>query len=145
MKWTNQRTNDEIPTSSMADIAFLLIIYFMVTATFTATRGLDLEMPAEEEERSVSAEEGVLVEILPLGDLVVDSKPMQRSQLLDYLRPRLTANPDKPVILLPRPDTPYGHMLELYDLLRQGKVQLDLKQEIGIAIPTRREIEQYWS
>lgn len=48
MKWT-QRTNDEIPTSSMADIAFLLIIYFMVTATFTATRGLDLEMPAEQE------------------------------------------------------------------------------------------------
>jgi biopolymer transport protein ExbD len=31
----------EIPTSSMADIAFLLIIFFMVTTVFSATKGLE--------------------------------------------------------------------------------------------------------
>ena len=33
----------------MADIAFLLIVYFMVTTTFTATRGLDFALPEEDD------------------------------------------------------------------------------------------------
>ncbi len=33
MKLKKDTVSDEIPTSSMADIAFLLIIYFMVTTT----------------------------------------------------------------------------------------------------------------
>ena len=34
MRFKRGTVNDEIPTASMADIAFLLIIYFMVTTTF---------------------------------------------------------------------------------------------------------------
>lgn len=35
-----------IPTSSMSDIAFLLIIFFMVTTVFRQERGLDVSLPA---------------------------------------------------------------------------------------------------
>ena len=41
----------------MADIAFLLIIYFMVTTTFAATRGLDFSLP-QEDDRSAAGREG---------------------------------------------------------------------------------------
>ena len=44
MKLRQNKPEDEIPTSTMADIAFLLIIYFMVTTTFAATRGLDFSL-----------------------------------------------------------------------------------------------------
>ena len=44
MKFTKKTVNDEIPTASMADITFLLIIFFMVTNTFAATRGLDFAL-----------------------------------------------------------------------------------------------------
>ena len=36
-----EREQPEIPTASMADIAFLLIIYFMLTTVFSVTKGLD--------------------------------------------------------------------------------------------------------
>ena len=49
MKLGRRQVDEDIPTSSMADIAFLLIIYFMVTTTFTATRGLDFALPQEED------------------------------------------------------------------------------------------------
>ncbi len=45
MKFKRGQVDDEIPTASMADIAFLLIIYFMVTTTFAATRGIDFSLP----------------------------------------------------------------------------------------------------
>ena len=69
MKLTKTRASDEIPTSSMADIAFLLIVYFMVTATFAATRGLDFALPKDDDTPPiVKKEESVLIG-RPLGHL----------------------------------------------------------------------------
>src|SRR5210317_20576 len=100
MKIKVTRPSDEIPTSSMADIAFLLIIYFMVTTTFAATRGLDFALPKDDDTPPVvEKEESVLIEINPGGNIVVDSKPMPVSEILAYLKPKLERNPMKPVII----------------------------------------------
>ncbi len=64
---------------------------------------------------------------------------MRRGQLLPYLRPRLTANPDKPVMVRPLAEAPYGEAVEVLDLPRQGKQKLGLSGEINIALPTARE------
>ncbi|MGB7492458.1 MAG: biopolymer transporter ExbD, partial [Thermoanaerobaculia bacterium] len=61
--------NQGIPTASMADIAFLLIIFFMVTTTFAATRGIDFSLPQEDNSSLVDKEESVLIEIQPGGVL----------------------------------------------------------------------------
>ena len=99
MKLRQNKPDDEIPTSSMADIAFLLIIYFMVTTTFAATRGLDFSLPKDDDQPPVvEKEDSVLVEVLPNGDLLVDQKPMELTEVLDYLQPKLENNPKKPVI-----------------------------------------------
>jgi biopolymer transport protein ExbD len=72
------KISDEIPTSSMADIAFLLVIYFMVTTTFTATRGLDFGLPKDDDvPREIEREESVHIQVQPAGALLVDGKPMQ--------------------------------------------------------------------
>lgn len=144
MKLSQRRVSDEIPTSSMADIAFLLIIYFMVTTTFAATRGLDFALPEEEDQPPViEQEESVLIEIQPGGDLVVDQKPMQLNEVLDYLKPKLERNPRKPVIIRPNEMAPYGAMVRVYDTLRQGA---DKGVEVkNISIPTQREVDTLWA
>ena len=122
MKLERERPSDEIPTSSMADIAFLLIIYFMITSSFTATRGLDFAPPKEDDNPPlIEKEDSVLIEILPSGDLFVDQRPMLLEDLIDYLKPKLERNPEKPVIIRPEPSAPYGRMVDVMDELRQGK------------------------
>ena len=109
MKFAREKVTDEIPTSSMADIAFLLIIYFMITMTFTATRGLDFAPPKDDDNPPViEREDSVLIEIQPNGDLIVDQRPMRLEELIDYLKPKLVRNPKKPVIIRPEPNAPYG-------------------------------------
>jgi len=62
MKMDRRDVSDEIPTSSMADITFLLIIFFMVTSTFAATRGLDFALPKDDKNPPIiEKEESVLV------------------------------------------------------------------------------------
>ena len=139
------KVSDEIPTSSMADIAFLLIIYFMVTTTFAATRGLDFALPKDDDTPPIiEKEDSVLIEIHQGGELVVDQKPMQLSEILDYLKPKLENNPKKPVIIKPDRSAHYGDMVAVFDVLRQGKDKLGLEKDINISIPTQREIETFW-
>lgn len=144
MKFSREKPSDEIPTSSMADIAFLLIIYFMVTTTFAATRGLDFALPKEEDQPPiVEKEESTLIEIQADGSYVVDQQPMQLEDILDYLKPKLERNPLKPVIIRPMPQAPYGSMVEVFDELRQGEDKIGIEVK-NINLPTQREIDQFW-
>ncbi|NJL26675.1 MAG: biopolymer transporter ExbD [Thermoanaerobaculia bacterium] len=139
------KVSDEIPTSSMADIAFLLIIYFMVTTTFAATRGLDFALPKEDDTPPIiEKEDSVLIEIRPGGEIVVDQKPMPLNEILEYLKPKLETNPKKPVIIKPDRNAHYGDMVAVFDVLRQGKDKLGLEKDINVSIPTQREIETFW-
>ena len=145
MTFAKRRPNDEIPTSSMADIAFLLVIYFMLTVTFASSQGLDMSFPPENDEPvTVDPIESVLVEIRPDGELNVDGRPLPLDSLLSYLEPKLRQNPDKPVILRPHPQSAYGSMILVYDELRQAPDKLGLERGINIALPTEREIDIYW-
>lgn len=140
-----ESADPEIPTASMADIAFLLIVYFMLTTTFAATRGLDFALPKDDDNPPVvEKEEAVLIEIQPNGQLLVDQKPMEPGEILEYLRPKLENNPQKPVIIKPDPAAPYGNMVQVFDVLRTGKDVLDLERDINISIPTQREIDSFW-
>lgn len=47
MKWRRgERVSPAIPTASMADIAFLLICFFLVSTTMNQDKGLSLHLPS---------------------------------------------------------------------------------------------------
>jgi biopolymer transport protein ExbD len=175
MKLIKHTGDPEIPTSSMADIAFLLIVYFMVTATFSATRGLDFSLPKDDDNPPiVEKEDSVLIELQPSGEILVDQKVMQLDEIFEYLKPKLEANPKKPVIIRSQPTAPYKYMLEVFDALRKIKIKtqddgtrevytvtladiqqadkkpeegaepIDLGKDVNVSIPTQREIDSFW-
>jgi biopolymer transport protein ExbD len=144
MRFERTQVSDEIPTSSMADIAFLLIIYFMVTTTFAATRGLDFALPKDDQETPVvEKEESVLIEIHPGGVILVDNRNMRVDAILEYLKPKLERNAMKPVIIRPDPNAAYGDMVSVFDELRQAPEKAGFEVR-NISIPTQREIERFW-
>ena len=143
MKLPKRTVSDEVPTSSMADITFLLIIFFMVTNTFAATRGLDFAVPKEDKStQTIEKQESVRLAVHPGGRFEADGRAIELDKILDYLRPKLERDPLKPVIIRPDPDASYGDMVRVFDVLRQGK---DKGVEVrNISIPTQREIVQFW-
>ncbi len=144
MKPRTEKPSAEIPTSSIADIAFLLIIFFMVTVTFATSQGLDFKMPEEEHTEFIDPVESVLVEVQADSSLLVDGNPLDLGDLLGYLGPKLRDNPTKPVILKTQGDAPYGSMVEVFDVLRSAEAKLGLAHAVTIALPTEREVSQFW-
>lgn len=127
----------EVPTSSMADIAFLLIVFFMLTAVFTSTQGLRFQFPKDDPtDLNVQPEEAVHIQIVGEGQFRVDRMPMTLEQVGGYIQARMQQNPAKPVIIQTLPDVPYFVMVDVFDLLKQLEVR-------SVSIPTESEIERW--
>jgi biopolymer transport protein ExbD len=150
MKFRKKSLDSEIFTGSMADITFLLIIFFMLTMAFSSNRGMDFALPEDTTTApEISQEESVDVLVLP-GPvdappvIQVDGRTMPINQLLPYVADKLKQNPRKPVILRTDPGAVYGNMIAVFDELRQAETKVGMKIET-ISIPTQREIENIWT
>ncbi len=146
MKLARKRnSNAEIFTGTLADVSFLLVIFFMVTAAFTVSRGIDMvfdDPPAVDDE--IEPWEAVDVHVQPSGSLVVDGEAMAFEALLPYVWTKLEKNPAKPVILRCEPTTTYGALIVVLDELRQSQEKMDFVIP-NLAIPTFREQRRYSS
>ena len=133
----------EIPTSSMADIAFLLIIFFMVTTVFSATKGLEVRLPTDDN-IPPDPQPAVLIHVFD-DDVLVDCRPMEAKDILPYLQPRLTRNPNKPVILYADSEAEYQDVITIYDLLAGSGTPGSRWQFTvdNVSIPTASEIDDY--
>jgi biopolymer transport protein ExbD len=131
------RRSAEVPTASMADIAFLLIVFFMLTAVFTSTQGLRFQFPKDDPtDLNVQPDEAIHIQIIGEGQFRVDRMPMTLEQVGGYVQSRMQQNPNKPVIIQTLPDVPYFVMVDVFDLLKQLEVK-------NVSIPTESEIERW--
>ena len=118
------KVSDDIPTSSMADIAFLLLIFFLVTTTFPKDKGLAVVLPEPGEEAQVSQKNILHLIIQPSG--IVDVKRGE-SQQIQQMRPddieslwrqEITANPNLIAAVKTHPDADYRFMVDVLDALQ---------------------------
>lgn len=121
------KVSDEVPTSSMADIAFLLLIFFLVTTTFPKDKGLAVVLPEPGEEAEVSQRNILHLIVQPNG--IVDVKRGE-SQQVQQMRPRdieglwrqeVNANPNLIAAVKTHPDASYRFMMDVLDALHAAQ------------------------
>jgi len=137
-KSTRDRMKNEINAGSMADIAFLLLIFFLVTTTIAEDKGITVKLPpwSEEDpditrlrERNVYA---VLVNAQ--NQLLVRGQPMRIQELKENAK-EFIANPNRREDLAERPTraiislkndrgTHYKTYLEVYNELKAAYNEL---------------------
>lgn len=128
----------EIPTSSTADIAFLLLFFFLVTTVFDEERGLPLVLPEQSSEVAVSQQNVLHLIVRPDGwvDVRRGESPQvsqQRASDIGTLwRLELANNPNLIAAVKTYPEAPYGNMIAVLDQLHQAgaeRVSLQLMEE----------------
>ncbi len=82
----------EIPTSSMADIAFLLLIFFLVTTTIDMDKGLGMVLPAEGEEIEISKKNILNCLINSSGNVLLGGEGIEVRNLSKTVRQKLAEN-----------------------------------------------------
>ncbi|MBI4447112.1 MAG: biopolymer transporter ExbD [Acidobacteria bacterium] len=137
MNLRSRRSSAEVPTASMADIAFLLIIFFMLTAVYSTTRGMEFAFPKDDPQQlNVQPEEAIHIKILGEGQFRVDRRSMALDEMGEYVQSKMEQNPQKPVIIQTLPEVPYFVMIDVFDLLKQLQVK-------NVSVPTQSEIARW--
>ena len=82
-----------IPTSSMGDIVFLLLIFFMVTTVFREEVGLVVELPRAEAAEEVQRERISNIYIDRIGRISVDDRLVQPRHIAELFTRKMAGNP----------------------------------------------------
>lgn len=86
-------TDQGIPTSSMADLAFLLLIFFMVTTIFKTEDGLEVEMPKAIASVEIPRDRVSHIWIDRVGNISINDKLVHVEQVQPIIYAKLVANP----------------------------------------------------
>ena len=110
----------EIPTSSMADIAFLLLIFFLVTTTIDMDKGLGMVLPAEGEEMEINKKNILNCLINSTGDVLLGGEAVDIKNLAKAVRQKIAQN-DKLVISVKAHNASrYEDYVRVIDQLKQA-------------------------
>jgi len=118
-----------IPTSSMADIAFLLLLFFLVATVIDVDTGIGLTLPEFVEDITtveVPKDRMAAVLINENGDVLLDGKPISVFQIKDNLKPRIISKIELPlnkkIIVSVKTDrkTNYNTYIQALDQIKQA-------------------------
>jgi len=119
---------DTIPTASMADIAFLLIIFFMVTITFEVDK-TQVKLPATQVRTEVP-EKSAFISITESGQIRVSSGeeisvPVPGVEdVLSFAAGVVAKDPTKAFVLKADSNVPYRYVDRVVDALKQSKAEV---------------------
>jgi len=145
MNLSRKKEEPEIPTASMADIAFLLIVFFMLTTVFSANQGMEhLLPPKQEDEDVIEPEEAIYIQIFPSEQFTMDQQTYTMDdvdRVYDYVNAKVQVNAKKPIILHTNLEAEYGDMIKILNVLK--RLSADLGQDLSLTIPSKSERRRY--
>jgi len=119
-----------IPTSSMADIAFLLLTFFLVTTSLDLDKGLLLPLPPKGGEIRIRQENIASLLINDAGGVMLDEQEIEIPQIKEAIKQRLIQRPKLIVSIKTGRNTKYQAFVSVLD-----QVQMAECQRISIAEP----------
>ncbi len=135
MLYRKRRRNEgEIPTASLPDIVFMLLIFFLVTTTIDVDKGLGLVLPAKGQETQVSKKNITNIFINAAGKVAIgsgdDLRIIEIRDLRREVKKLLTAN-DKMIFSVKTDSrTKYQTYIDVMDQLKRANAK-----RISIAEP----------
>lgn len=120
----------EIPTSSLADIAFLLLVFFLVTTTIDTDKGIALVLPEKGSETEVRKDNITNILINAEGIVMMDEEQIEVRLISEKARQMIRDN-DKIIFSVKTVrGTKYDVYIDVLDQLKQANAK-----RISIAEP----------
>ena len=111
---------NEIPTSSLADIAFLLLVFFLVTTTIDTDKGLSLVLPAPGEEKEIPKENISNLLINSAGNIMLDEEPINMADIRRTVKMKMSINPNLIFSIKTDRETDYQVFVSVLDQLKMA-------------------------
>ena len=116
-----KRKVEEINSSSMADIAFLLLVFFLVTTTISMDKGINIILPAYGEEAKVKNDDILMIVIQKGGIITFGDKEKKVTDVKSLAEDAIRKNPKVIFSVNSNIRADYNDYVNLLDELKRAK------------------------
>jgi biopolymer transport protein ExbD len=88
----------QAPLTSLIDIVFLLLIYFLLTTNFIVDEGINIQLP-QADATSPQTEKEITIHIDKNGKVFLENREVPLNQLFQYLKEKIGGRKDLPVVI----------------------------------------------
>jgi biopolymer transport protein ExbD len=120
---TRNKVSTEFNMSSMTDIVFLLLIFFMITSTMVTTNALDLVLPKAK--GKTDSNKNTTVNITKDSEFFIDKNPVAKEQLEEQLLAILPTEGDKAraIVLRAEKTVEYDNIIYVMDIANRNQIK----------------------
>ncbi|MCX7757813.1 MAG: biopolymer transporter ExbD [candidate division WOR-3 bacterium] len=118
-----KQANPQIPTASMGDIAFLIIIFFMTTSIFSREKGLKIVLPEKGQEVKIKSENILTIAVNPQGEVLIRDQIVDIPSVKGIVEEELRKNPDLVIALKVYRTAKYQTMIRVFDQIKLAKAE----------------------
>jgi biopolymer transport protein ExbD len=112
---------DEINITPMLDLAYVLLIIFIILCTATV-QGIKVNLPKASAQPSMAESKTKAITITSDGTIYLDTFPVSMAQLESLLRQYKAATPDLPVIIKADASIQYQRVVDVLDVV--GRLEI---------------------
>lgn len=114
-----RREEPRIDLTSLVDVVFLLLIFFMISTTFVEAPGLGIQLPRAGSRRAPEPQKEVTVALSRDGAALLAGRRLDDAALEMLLRQKLAENPKTIFVLQADQAARHGRVVEVMDLARR--------------------------
>lgn len=115
--------DDPSNSGALNDLAFLLIIYFIVIAGFQVHQGFLLNLPQKNSATWINREDLLHVTLDPSGELFLEGEAIDRPRLETAIIETKKQRPNLTIRLEVDPETPYGFVIAIVEIVQKLQVE----------------------
>ena len=113
----------DINLTPMLDVVFIMLIFFIVTATFVKEVGLDVNQPDDDKPKTVDPDKkSIVVRITNRDRIIIAQRDVDWRSVRANIERLHAENPEAPVIIQPHEDSTTEAMIHVMDSARQAGV-----------------------
>ena len=103
-----------IDMGPLMDIVFILLIFFVVTSSFTRETGVDVTKP-QAQSASQLEKENLLIAITREGTIHINERQVDLASLQDFLKQSLAKTPDREAVIIADKGSETGVLVQVID------------------------------
>ena len=118
-----EEEENEINLTPMLDVVFIMLIFFIVTASFLRETGLEVNRPEQDQPQVLQDEEGaILVIIDQTDDIWIDNRIIDPRAVRANIERLHAEDPDRPVVIQTARTSRAETLVIVMDASRQASV-----------------------
>ncbi len=112
----------EIDLTPMLDVVFIMLIFFIVTASFVKERAINVNVPEDDEKPPVEENASILVQVNANDEIFIDGRRVDVRSVRSLIAQKHAENPEAPLVVRAHAESSAESYVNVADAAREANV-----------------------